>query len=87
VWVAAGAAEPVDPDRGEELGEPVGAELDFPAAVVYRRMVFLAEKDEVVEFGFAVVAPVDHVVGHAPARRAVAAGEGAAAVPGDQCPA
>ena len=49
-------------------------------------MVVPAEQHQVRQGGLAAVGPVPDVVGVAPAGRAPAAGEGAAAVAGDQRP-
>jgi hypothetical protein len=75
----------VEVGRWEVFGEFVGAELHGPVVVVVDlSVVVAAEEGEVVEVGGAAVGPVFEVVGVAPAGWAVAAGEGAAVVAGDE---
>ena len=65
----------------------VVADVHRPPLMVDDPVVVGAEQDEVAQRGHPAVGPVGDVVGVAPGRGAVAAGEGAAAVTGDQSPA
>ncbi|WP_441005350.1 hypothetical protein [Micromonospora foliorum] len=78
VLVAAGQLVGVEPGGWDELGVAVAAESDAPVAAVDVSVVMPAEQHGVVEAGGAAVDPV--VVGVAPARWTVAAGERAALV-------
>ena len=82
--VAAGELFRVEPGRWDELGVAVVAELHGPVAVVQVSVVVAAEEDGVGQAGGAAVGPVVDVVGVAPARWSVAAGERAAAVAEDE---
>lgn len=68
-----------------ELGESGWSDGDVPAVVVDPSVVVLAQQDEVGQVGWSSVGPVDDVVGVAPRRWPVAAGEGAAGVAGGEC--
>ncbi len=66
--------------EGECCLAGVGVEFDSPVQPVHEVVVSLAQKDQVVEFGFTVVAPPFDVVGVGPCFGAGASGDAAAAV-------
>jgi hypothetical protein len=65
---------------GGDVHGVVGEEFEVPAGFVDEPVVVAAEEHEVVAVGGAAVFPGDDVVGVAPLRWAVAAGEPAVAV-------
>ena len=63
---------------------PVGVAVKPPAALVDRAVVGPADQGQVVQVGGAAMEPMSEMVGFAPGRGPLAAGEGAAAVADDQ---
>lgn len=79
--IAARSTARVDMRRRDELGPSIGSELNRPRRCVNEPMVVTAERNTVVSISRPAILPANDVVNICPARRAIASGEGAAAVP------
>ena len=82
--VAAGFSVRVHPGGRGEFGDSVGAELNEPVTMVDDPVMKAANQDGVFEAGEAAGCPVGDVVSFGPSWSAVAAGERASCVAGDE---
>ena len=71
----------IDPGWWNEFGDTIGGEDDRPVAFLDFRMMMPAKQTAVFVSTFAVMDPVDHVVGVTPGDRSVTPRKCAAVIP------